>query len=97
MREKRETLHFAYAGFRDQEKRTIRAEQSQPQYTTPPENYKPFDVDAHLRAARRAMVDAYCLLKIGRARSGILISLAAMAGYWSERKGEARYEQQYQR
>jgi len=63
MREKRETLHFAYAGFRDQEKRTIRAEQSQPQYTTPPENYKPFDVDAHLRAARRAMVDAYCLFK----------------------------------
>jgi len=36
---------------------------SQIKYTTAPHNNKPFDVDAHLRAARRAMVDAYCLFK----------------------------------
>ena len=35
----------------------------QVKYTTRPDNNKPFDVDAHLRAARRAMVDAYCLFK----------------------------------
>ena len=36
---------------------------SQIKYTIHPDNNKPFDVDAHLRAARRAMVDAYCLFK----------------------------------
>ena len=36
---------------------------SQIKYTTRPDNNKPFDVDAHLRAARRAMVDAYYLFK----------------------------------
>lgn len=33
MRDKRETLHGRNAGLRDQGKRTIRAEQSQPHYT----------------------------------------------------------------
>ena len=35
---------------------------SQIKYTTAPHNNKPFDVDAHLRAARRAMCEAVVML-----------------------------------
>ena len=48
---------------RVQEIRIIRAEQSQPQYNQPARNPKAFDVDAHIRAIRRASIDAYCLFK----------------------------------
>ena len=36
---------------------------SLPQYTHPSRNPKAFDVDAHIRAIRRASIDAYCLFK----------------------------------
>ena len=62
MREKSKTLHLADAGFKDQG-RTNQIDESQPQYTHPSRNPKAFDVDQHIRAARRASIDAYCLFK----------------------------------
>ena len=43
--------------------RKVRAEQSQPQYNHTAINPKAFDVDQHIRAVRRASIDAYCLFK----------------------------------
>ena len=44
------------------EGRKDRADQSQPQYSLPAKNLKNFDVDKHIKAARRAMGDAVVML-----------------------------------
>ena len=44
------------------QRRKVRAEQSQPQYNHTAINPKAFDVDAHIRAARRAMGEAVVML-----------------------------------
>ena len=63
MRENERTRHDRQrTGFKDQ-KRVDGRDQSQPQYTHPSRNPKAFDVDQHIRAARRASIDAYCLFK----------------------------------
>jgi len=62
MREKRETLHGRNAGFRDQEKRIIRAEQSQPKDTHSARNFKPFDTKAYCQSVDQIIIDTVLML-----------------------------------
>ncbi len=63
MREKRKPLQGANPARVQKMQRVDGRDQSQPQYTHPSRNPKAFDVDQHIRAARRASIDAYCLFK----------------------------------
>ncbi len=62
MRENERTRHDRQrTGFKDQKR--VDGRDQQEQYKDLPRNLKPFDVDQHIRAIRRASIDAYCLFK----------------------------------
>ena len=62
MRQKSRTPHGQNAGFRDQEKRKVRAEHIQPKDTHSARNFKPFDTKAYCRSVDQAIRDAVLML-----------------------------------
>jgi len=62
MKNKSQTLHGRNAGLRDQEKRIIRAEQSQPKDTHSARNFKPFDTKAYCQSVDQIIIDAVLML-----------------------------------